>query len=188
MWVMSRRVVSRVTAVLAVGLMAVAVANLLGAGWDPYAWTPASRGLPEPESRSLFFSLAYAVGALMWATFALAFLGRGGEGPLRNAPRWLVAAICWYAVLSVGWSILTSFALLAMGWSLVLVVVQVLFVGFGLVTLLAPGHHLATRGPQPGGAEVRWTDGHSGQGRSGSGATPAPVQPGSGPPGEGRGR
>jgi hypothetical protein len=185
MWVMDRRVVARVTAVLAVGMMAVAVANLLGAGWDPYTWTPTDRGLPEPESRSMFFSVAYAVGALTWATFALAFLGRGGEGPLRNAPRWLVAAICWYAVLSVAWSILTSLALLAMGWSLVLVVVEGLFVGFGVTTLLAPGRDLTTRGPQAGGSEVPWTDGHSGQGGSGTGPTRAPVQP---RPGEGRGR
>jgi hypothetical protein len=161
---MSRRVVARVTAGLAVGMMVVAVANLLGAGWDPYAWTRTGRGLPEPESRSAFFSVAYAVGALMWATFALAFLGRGGEGPLRNAPRWLVAAICWYAVLSGAWSILTSLALLEMGWSLVLVVVEGFFVGFGVATLLAPVRDLTTRGPQEGGSEVRWTGGRKGRG------------------------
>jgi hypothetical protein len=144
---MRGRVVARVTAVLAVGMMAVAVANLLGLGWGSYAWTPASRGLPESESRSLCFSVAYGVGALMWAAFALAFLGRAGEGPLRNAPRWLVAVICWYAVLSAAWAILSSLGILAMGWSLMLVVVQVLFVGFGLTALLATGHDLTTSGP-----------------------------------------
>ena len=78
---MNSRVVARVTAAPAVGMMAVAVANLLGVGEESYAWAPAGRGLPEPESRPLFYSIAYGVGALMWATFALAFLGRAGEGP-----------------------------------------------------------------------------------------------------------
>ncbi len=140
---MDSRLVARVTAVLAVGMMAVAVANLLG--WEPYPWTPAGRGLPEPESRSLFFTIAYGVGALMWATFALAFLGRAGEGPLRNAPRWLVAVVCWYAVLSVALSIVSSLGSLVIGWSLVLVVVEVLFVGFGVAALLGTGRP-TTRG------------------------------------------
>lgn len=141
---MSGRVVARVTAFLAVGMMAVAVANLLG--WETYPWTPAGRGLPEPESRSQFYTIAYGVGALMWATFALAFLGRAGEGPLRNTPRWLVAVICWYAVLSVTLSILSSLGILVMGWSLVLMVVEVLFVGFGITALLATGQHRTPRG------------------------------------------
>lgn len=141
---MSGRVVARVTAFLAVGMMAVAVANLLG--WETYPWTPAGRGLPEPESRSQFYTIAYGVGALMWAAFALAFLGRAGEGPLRNTPRWLVAVICWYAVLSVTLSILSSLGILVMGWSLVLMVVEVLFVGFGITALLATGQHRRPRG------------------------------------------
>ena len=53
---MNSRVVARVTVVLAVGMMAVSVANLLG--WEPYPWTPAGRGLPEPESRPLFYTIA----------------------------------------------------------------------------------------------------------------------------------
>ena len=142
---MNSRLVARVTAVLAAVMMAVAVANLLG--WEPYAWTPAGRGLPEPESRSQFYTIAYGVGALMWATFALAFLGRAGEGPLRNAPRWLVAVVCWYAVLSVALSILSSLGILVMGWSFVLVVVEVLFVVFGVTALLATGRHLPTSNP-----------------------------------------
>jgi hypothetical protein len=142
---MNSRLVARITAVLAVGMMAVAVANLLG--WEPYPWTPAGRGLPEPESRPLFYPVAYGVGALMWATFALAFLGRAREGPLRDAPRWLVAVICWFAVLSVALSILSSLGILVMGWNLVLVVVEVLFVGFGVTALLATGHHLLTSDP-----------------------------------------
>lgn len=144
---MNSRVVARVTAALAVGMMAVAVANLLGVGEESYAWTPAGRGLPEPESRSLFYSIAYGVGALMWATFALAFLGRAGEGPLRNAPRWLVAVVCWYAVLSVALSVLSSLGVLVMGWMLVLVVVEVLFVGFGVTALLTTGRQLTPRVP-----------------------------------------
>jgi hypothetical protein len=142
---MNSRVVARVTAALAVGMMAVAVANLLG--WEPYAWTPAGRGLPEPESRSLFYTIAYAVGALMWATFALAFLGRAGEGALRRAPRWLIAVICWYAVLSVALSVLSSLGVLVMGWSVVLVVVEVLFVGFGVTALLTTGRQLTPSDP-----------------------------------------
>jgi hypothetical protein len=142
---MSGRAVARVTALLAVGMMAVAVANLLG--WEPYPWTPAGRGLPEPESRSLFYPVAYGVGALMWATFALAFLGRAGEGALRRAPRWLITVICWYAVLSVAWSILNSLGILVIGWSLVLVVVEVLFVGFGVTALLTTGRQLPSSDP-----------------------------------------
>jgi hypothetical protein len=142
---MNSRVVARVTAALAVGMMAVAVANLLG--WEPYAWTPAGRGLPEPESRSQFYTIAYAVGALMWATFALAFLGRAGEGALRRAPRWLIAVICWYAVLSVALSVLSSLGVLVMGWSFVLVVVEVLFVGFGVTALLTTGRQLTPSDP-----------------------------------------
>ena len=142
---MNSRVVARVTAALAVGMMAVAVANLLG--WDPYPWTPAGRGLPEPESRSLFYSIAYGVGALTWATFALAFLGRAGEGALRRAPRWLIAVICWYAVLSVALSVLSSLGVLVMGWSFVLVVVEVLFVGFGVTALLTTGRQLTPSDP-----------------------------------------
>lgn len=137
--------VARVTAVLAVVMVVVAVANLLG--WEPYPWTPVGRGLTEPESRPPFYAIGYGVGALMWATFALAFLGRVGEGPLRNAPRWLVAAVCWYAVLSVALSVLSSLGILVMGWSLVLVVVEVLFVGFGVTALLATGRHLPTSDP-----------------------------------------
>jgi hypothetical protein len=142
---MNSRLVARVTAVLAVGMMAVAVANLLG--WEPYPWTPAGQGLPEPESRPLFYTITYGVGALTWATFALAFLGRAGEGPLRNAPRWLVAVVCWYAVLSVALSILSSLGILVIGWNLVFVVAEVLFVGFGVTALLATGHRLPTSNP-----------------------------------------
>ena len=91
--------------------------------------------------------VAYGVGALMWATFALAFLGRAGEGALRRAPRWLITVICWYAVLSVAWSILNSLGILVIGWSLVLVVVEVLFVGFGVTALLTTGRQLPSSDP-----------------------------------------
>ena len=47
--------------------------------------------------------------------------------------------LCWYAVLSVALSVLSGLGVLAMGWSFVLVVVEVLFVGFGVTALLATG-------------------------------------------------
>ena len=71
--------------------------------------------------------------------------GPGRGRPLRNAPRWLVAVICWYAVLSVALSILSSLGTLVLGWNLVLMVVDVLFVGFGVTALLATGQHLPTK-------------------------------------------
>jgi hypothetical protein len=77
----------------------------------------------------------------------LAFLGRAGEGALRRAPRWLIAVICWYAVLSVALSVLSSLGALVMGWSFVLVVVEVLFVGFGVTALLTTGRQLTTGDP-----------------------------------------
>ena len=58
-----------------------------------------------------------------------------------------VGMICWYAVLSVALSVLSSLGVLVMGWSFLLVVVEVLFVGFGVTALLTAGRQLTPSEP-----------------------------------------
>lgn len=145
---MSGRRAARTSAVLATFLMIAGLANLLGADWSPFAWTPADRGLPDPGSPSPFAAI-YAVGVLLWAVIALAFLGRGGEGPLRAAPRWLVAVICWYAIVSTALGTLTSLGGLAMGWGRLLVVVDVLLVAFGITAMVRTAPARTAPAPRP---------------------------------------
>jgi len=143
---MSGRVAARVAAVLAACFMAVAVANVLGAESSLVVWTQAARGLGEQEPGSPHYMIL-VLGAIVWTLIAVAFLGRGGEGPLRNAPSRLVAVICWYAVVASALSILSSLGVLVLGWSLVPRVGEALFVGFGVTALVKTGRRLTTSGP-----------------------------------------
>lgn len=144
---MSGRMAARVTAALAGCLMAVAVANLLGADGYLLAWTQAARSLGDQAPRPPH-DVVFVVGAILWTLIALAFLGRGGDGPLRTAPSWLVAVICWYAVVTSALSIVSGLGVLVPGWSVVLRVAEALFVGFGVTALLKTGRRGTTGGPR----------------------------------------
>lgn len=120
-------------------LMVHNVALTLGAPWLPYAQMVPRGGLTS----------IHAMGALLWAVVALAFLARGGTGPLRRAPRALITAICWFAVLSSVFSIPTT-QQAATGWGVAAV---------GMNAALAVAGVIALRLTRPGLPEDRPTTG-----------------------------
>lgn len=129
---MPGRTAARVAAGLSIGIMLFAVAISLGAPWD-YLWqAQRAGGLSERP----WWRVPYVVGAVEWGLFAMAFLARGGEGPLRGAPRWLVTGLAWFATLSSGYGVLTSWTLPSLGWRVGLIAVQAAVLGFGLTALI----------------------------------------------------
>jgi hypothetical protein len=122
---------ARATATAAIGVTILdVIAVLLRAPWDPRVRSLAEQGAAVPPERFAF----YAVGAIIWALIGVAFLARGGEGPLAHAPGWLVGGVCWYGVIASCLDLLTGLGSVA-GWGFALLGVHVLFVGFGIVAL-----------------------------------------------------
>lgn len=126
------RTAARVAAGLSIAIMLFEVAALLGVPWDYVTQVRHSLGLaPRPWPK-----VTSAVGAVEWALFAMAFLARVGEGPLRAAPRGLVAALAWFATLSSGYGVLTSWGWPSLGWRVGWMVVFALVGAFGLTALI----------------------------------------------------
>lgn len=132
---MTGRTAARVAAGISTAVMLFNVAILLGAPWDFRTQLLISQGRPVGTERGLW-NVVYLVGVVVWALFALAYLARGGEGPLRAAPRGLVAAIGWFATLTAGFEIWNALTLQPVTWRVGSALVNAALFGFGLVAML----------------------------------------------------
>ena len=137
---MAARVVSRMAAGLAAAMAVFALASLA-----PYAEHLTDLGRPGPSTSLQAMRL---VGALIWAAIGLAFLARGGEGPLRAAPRLLVNVLCWYGLISAAVDLFSVQGLPPGAWQVVFVVLSVLVLGFGAATMRMTGPP-RSEGPGP---------------------------------------
>lgn len=132
---MTGRTAARIAAGLSICVVLFEIAILLGAPWDFLTQSRMARGLP-PSTLPWYWKAMYVVGAVEWAVIAMAFLARGGDGPLRAAPRGLVAAIGWFATFNAAYSGMTSMALTSAVWRAWWTVAYALIFGSGLIAML----------------------------------------------------
>jgi hypothetical protein len=132
---MRGRTAARIAAGLSIVVMLFDVAVVLGAPWDFLTQSRIARGSPT-STGPWYPDAMYAAGAVEWAVIATAFLARTGDGPLRAAPRWLVAAIGWFATFNAAYASLTSLALPSVGWRVGWTIVNSLIFGSGLIAMI----------------------------------------------------
>ena len=123
-------VTSRSIVRVAAGLAA-AMAVFGVASWAPYAHYMAGMG----RSASSWLQTIHVIAAVIWVAIALAFLARGGEGPLKSAPRLLVNVLCWYALVSTALDLLSRQTLPPGAWRVAFVILSVLILGFGIAAM-----------------------------------------------------
>ena len=103
----ARRFAARAAAVLMVSIAAFQVALVFGAPWGAYTQGGEAEGALDTSGRVLA-----AVSCAILIVMAAAILARVREGPLKNAPRRLVAALSWfttiYSALSVALNLATQ--------------------------------------------------------------------------------
>jgi hypothetical protein len=85
---------ARAASTVLLGVAAFQVALVFGAPWGEYTQGGDTKGALDTSGRMLA-----AVSCALLLVMAAAILARAGEGPLRNAPRWLVTVLAWFTTL-----------------------------------------------------------------------------------------
>ncbi|MDP1879227.1 MAG: hypothetical protein Q8M17_16895 [Actinomycetota bacterium] len=117
-------------AVIAV-VMAFQLALVLGAPWGDFTQGGAYSGTLPAVGR-----VVAGISFLLLGLMAVSLLARAGEGPLRSAPRVMVAILGWLAVVYLALAIVVNLATPSMGERLIWAPVSAVAFVLALLTML----------------------------------------------------
>ena len=96
---------ARAAAIVMVGVAVFQVALVLGAPWGAYTQGGEAEGALDTSGRALA-----AVSCVILLVMAAAILARVREGPMKGAPRRLVAALAWFTTIYTGVAVVLNLA------------------------------------------------------------------------------
>ena len=122
---------ARAAAVLMLGIAAFQVALVFGAPWGGYTQGGETEGALDTSGRVLA-----AVACVILLVMATAILARVRQGPLENAPRRLVTALCWFATIYSALAVVLNLATQSSSERAVFAPTAILLFGLVLTTMV----------------------------------------------------